>query len=131
MELTGHAGLAEAVAGIERLDLLVHSAAVATLGPVARNPAQAWRDTLEVRVVAVGRFAARAFADALRAGEAGSRVTTVHPGRVITATQRSIRVSRSPTGPRDDRGPVSDCSETGPDLRLSPVGTTGFEPATP
>nr|WSU77632.1 hypothetical protein OG499_33810 [Streptomyces anulatus] len=33
--------------------------------------------------------------------------------------------------PKNDQGPVSDCSETGPDLRLPPVGTTGFEPATP
>ncbi|MFF9633271.1 hypothetical protein ACF1D2_01595 [Streptomyces bacillaris] len=33
--------------------------------------------------------------------------------------------------PENDQEPVSDCSETGPDLRLSPVGTTGFEPATP
>ncbi|MGW7610840.1 winged helix-turn-helix transcriptional regulator [Streptomyces sp. NPDC054766] len=33
--------------------------------------------------------------------------------------------------PKNDQGPVSDTSETGPDLRLSPVGTTGFEPATP
>ncbi|MFJ8934345.1 hypothetical protein ACIRL0_01310 [Streptomyces sp. NPDC102365] len=33
--------------------------------------------------------------------------------------------------PKNDQGPVSDLSETGPDLRLSPVGTTGFEPATP
>ncbi|WP_307519413.1 tyrosine-type recombinase/integrase [Streptomyces umbrinus] len=33
--------------------------------------------------------------------------------------------------PKNDQGPVSDASETGPDLRLSPVGTTGFEPATP
>ncbi|MFE9764236.1 RNA polymerase sigma factor [Streptomyces sp. NPDC005808] len=33
--------------------------------------------------------------------------------------------------PNNGRGPVSDVSETGPDLRLSPVGTTGFEPATP
>ncbi|MFH8440593.1 SDR family NAD(P)-dependent oxidoreductase [Streptomyces sp. NPDC018026] len=32
---------------------------------------------------------------------------------------------------RRKEGPVSDTSETGPDLRLSPVGTTGFEPATP
>ncbi|MDX3520799.1 hypothetical protein [Streptomyces scabiei] len=33
--------------------------------------------------------------------------------------------------PKNDQGPISDVSETGPDLRLSPVGTTGFEPATP
>ncbi|MFD5293633.1 hypothetical protein ACFWJU_00360 [Streptomyces mutabilis] len=31
----------------------------------------------------------------------------------------------------NNQGPVSDGSKTGPDLRLSPVGTTGFEPATP
>ncbi|CAL2072640.1 protein of unknown function [Streptomyces murinus] len=29
------------------------------------------------------------------------------------------------------KGAVSDLSETAPDLRLSRVGTTGFEPATP
>ena len=33
--------------------------------------------------------------------------------------------------PKNDQGPASDVSETGPYLRLSPVGTTGFEPATP
>ncbi|MEW1631628.1 universal stress protein [Streptomyces sp. NPDC089173] len=30
-----------------------------------------------------------------------------------------------------DQGPLSDHSETGPEPRLSRVGTTGFEPATP
>nr|WP_232543903.1 tyrosine-type recombinase/integrase [Streptomyces buecherae] len=33
--------------------------------------------------------------------------------------------------PRNGQGPVSEDSKTGPDLRLSRVGTTGFEPATP
>ncbi|MCX4768270.1 hypothetical protein OG322_02335 [Streptomyces sp. NBC_01260] len=33
--------------------------------------------------------------------------------------------------PRNDQGPVSNFSDTGPDLRLFRVGTTGFEPATP
>jgi hypothetical protein len=37
----------------------------------------------------------------------------------------------APASPQNDRGPASDTSETGPALRLSPVGTTGFEPATP
>ncbi|MFF1485267.1 GNAT family N-acetyltransferase [Streptomyces sp. NPDC058319] len=31
----------------------------------------------------------------------------------------------------NDRGPVSDVFDTGPDQRLFRVGTTGFEPATP
>ncbi|WP_245172984.1 tyrosine-type recombinase/integrase [Streptomyces achromogenes] len=33
--------------------------------------------------------------------------------------------------PKNDQRPASDSSEAGPDLRLSQVGTTGFEPATP
>ncbi len=33
--------------------------------------------------------------------------------------------------PKHDQGPVSESPETGPDPRLSRVGTTGFEPATP
>ncbi|MEV5987546.1 tyrosine-type recombinase/integrase [Streptomyces sp. NPDC052051] len=33
--------------------------------------------------------------------------------------------------PKNDRGAVSDTSDTAPDLRLFRVGTTGFEPATP
>ena len=37
----------------------------------------------------------------------------------------------SPTGPQNSQGPISDSSETSPELRLLRVGTTGFEPATP
>ncbi|MGW1939561.1 SDR family oxidoreductase [Streptomyces goshikiensis] len=65
-ELTDHAAMAAVVAGIEHLDLLVHSAGVATLGPVARTPAQVWRDTLEVNVIAVAELT-RLLLPALRA----------------------------------------------------------------
>ncbi|MEU8703176.1 hypothetical protein AB0C61_37120 [Streptomyces sp. NPDC048680] len=55
--------------------------------------------------------------------------------RVMEPGQGRPEPDRSPTGPqlvpRNDQGPDSNDSESGPDLRLSPVGTTGFEPATP
>ena len=130
VELTDPDALAAAVAGIDRLDVLVHSAGIGPLGTVEQTPAQQWRDTLEVNVVAVAeltrlllpalraarglvvcvnsgagltarpgwgsyaasKFALRAFADALRAEEAGNgvRVTSVHPGRTDTAMQRAV-----------------------------------------
>lgn len=130
VELTDAAALAEATAGIERLDVLVHSAGTGLLGTVADTPATTWRHQFDVNVVAVAeltrlllpalraargrvvllnsgagfraspgwasyaasKFALRAFADALRAEEAGTgiRVTSVHPGRVDTDMQRSV-----------------------------------------
>ncbi|OZM82533.1 SDR family oxidoreductase [Pseudonocardia sp. MH-G8] len=130
VELTDGAALAEAAGGIERLDVLVHSAGIGLLGTVAETPATTWRRQFEINVVAVAeltrlllpalraaggrvvllnsgagltaragwasyaasKFALRAFADALRAEEAGNgvRVTSVHPGRVDTAMQREV-----------------------------------------
>jgi NADP-dependent 3-hydroxy acid dehydrogenase YdfG len=130
VELTDDDALAEATAGIERLDVLVHSAGVGLLGRVAETPVSTWRRQFEINVVAVAeltrlllpalraakgrvvllnsgagltanagwasyaasKFALRAFADALRAEEAGNgvRVTSVHPGRVDTAMQREV-----------------------------------------
>jgi NADP-dependent 3-hydroxy acid dehydrogenase YdfG len=131
VDLTDGAALAEATAGIERLDVLVHSAGVGLLGTVAETSAATWRRQFEVNVVAVAeltrlllpalraaqgrvvlvnsgaglsarpgwasyaasKFALRAFADALRAEERehGVRVTSIHPGRVDTDMQRSVR----------------------------------------
>jgi NADP-dependent 3-hydroxy acid dehydrogenase YdfG len=130
VDLTDGAALAEAAGGIERLDVLVHSAGVGLLGTVAETPVSTWRRQFEINVVAVAeltrlllpalraargrvvllnsgagltaragwasyaasKFALRAFADALRAEEAGNgvRVTSVHPGRVDTEMQREV-----------------------------------------
>ncbi|MCX5193103.1 site-specific integrase [Streptomyces sp. NBC_00249] len=55
----------------------------------------------------------------------------------LTTTQRYLTSTpaRSPAltalVPKNDQGAVLDCSKTAPDPRLSRVGTTGFEPATP
>lgn len=57
VELTDTRALAEATAGIERLDVLVHSAGVVgRLRPIAEVPAEVWRHTLEVNVVAVAEL---------------------------------------------------------------------------
>ncbi len=130
VDLTDSRAVAEAVAGITRLDVLVHSAGVGLLGTIADTPADTWRDQFEVNVVAVAeltrlvlpalrvargrvvlvnsgsglaaragwasyaasKFALRAFADALRAEEAGNgvRVTSVFPGRTDTEMQRGV-----------------------------------------
>ncbi|NUR85422.1 MAG: SDR family oxidoreductase [Nonomuraea sp.] len=44
------------VRDVERLDVLVHSAGVFRLGRIADEPAAAWRETLEVNVVAVAEL---------------------------------------------------------------------------
>ncbi|MBB2910021.1 NADP-dependent 3-hydroxy acid dehydrogenase YdfG [Streptosporangium becharense] len=54
------------VAGIDRLDVLVHSAGVMTLGRIEETPAEVWRRTMEVNVVAVAELT-RLLLPALRA----------------------------------------------------------------
>lgn len=54
------------VAGIDRLDLLVHSAGIAKLGRLADAPAEMWRRTMEVNVIAVAELT-RLLLPALRA----------------------------------------------------------------
>ncbi|GAA2859896.1 SDR family oxidoreductase [Streptosporangium fragile] len=56
------------VAGIDRLDVLVHSAGVMTLGRIEETPAEAWRRTMEVNVVAVAELT-RLLLPALRAAQ--------------------------------------------------------------
>lgn len=75
MELTA---VTEAdVAGIDRLDVLVHSAGVVTLGRIAETPAEVWRRTMEINVVAVAELT-RLLLPALRA--AGGHVVAVNSG---------------------------------------------------
>ncbi|MET7332863.1 SDR family oxidoreductase [Nonomuraea sp. NPDC005650] len=65
------------VAGIERLDVLVHSAGINRMGRIADLSAAAWRETLEVNVVAVAELT-RLLLPALRA--AGGHVVCVNSG---------------------------------------------------
>jgi NADP-dependent 3-hydroxy acid dehydrogenase YdfG len=82
VELTDSAAVAEAVAGIERLDVLVHSAGVALLGTVAETPAVTWRRQFEINVVAVAELT-RLLLPALRA--APGRVVLINSGAGLTA----------------------------------------------
>lgn len=82
VELTDGAALAEAAAGIERLDVLVHSAGVGLLGTVAETPAATWRTQFEVNVVAVAELT-RLLLPALRA--ARGRVVLLNSGAGFSA----------------------------------------------
>jgi NADP-dependent 3-hydroxy acid dehydrogenase YdfG len=82
VELTDGAAVAAAVRGIDRLDVLVHSAGVGVLGTVADTPAQAWRHQFEVNVVAVAELT-RLLLPALRA--ARGRVVLLNSGAGYTA----------------------------------------------
>jgi NADP-dependent 3-hydroxy acid dehydrogenase YdfG len=82
VELTDPTGLADAVADIDRLDVLVHSAGIGPLGTVEESPAEQWRQTFEINVVAVAELT-RLLLPALRA--ARGRVVCVNSGAGFTA----------------------------------------------
>ena len=76
-ELRDSAQVAAAVAGIPRLDVLVHSAGVLRMGSVAELSDDAWRESFEVNVFAVAGLT-RALLPALRA--AGGQVIAINSG---------------------------------------------------
>jgi NADP-dependent 3-hydroxy acid dehydrogenase YdfG len=82
VDLTDETALAAAVRGIDRLDVLVHSAGISVLGTVADTPAETWRRQLETNVVAVAELT-RLLLPALRA--ARGRVVLINSGAGHTA----------------------------------------------
>ncbi|MFG3441729.1 SDR family oxidoreductase [Nonomuraea sp. NPDC047897] len=66
------------VEGVDRLDVLVHSAGIAPLGRIADSHAAAWRTAMEVNVVAVAELT-RLLLPALRRAE--SHVVCVNSGQ--------------------------------------------------
>ncbi len=82
VDLTDPETLAEAVAGIDRLDVLVHSAGIGPLGTVEDSPAVQWRRTFEVNIVAVAELT-RLLLPALRA--ARGQVVCINSGAGHTA----------------------------------------------
>lgn len=82
VELTDSTAVAEAAAGVSRLDVLVHSAGVGLLGSVADTPAAAWRHQFDVNVVAVAELT-RLLLPALRA--ARGRVVLVNAAAGLVA----------------------------------------------
>ncbi|MFO7192183.1 SDR family oxidoreductase [Thermocrispum sp.] len=77
VDLTDQEAVAEAAAGIDSLDVLVHSAGVAALGRVEEAAAEVWRHNLEINVVAVAELT-RLLLPALRA--AGGHVVLINSG---------------------------------------------------
>jgi NADP-dependent 3-hydroxy acid dehydrogenase YdfG len=82
VELTDAAAVAEATRGIEKLDVLVHSAGVAVIRPLADTPVDVWRRTMELNVIAVAELT-RLLLPALRA--AAGRVVLVNSGQGLNA----------------------------------------------
>lgn len=82
VELTDPDALAAATAGIDRLDVLVHSAGVVELGPLADTGVDSWRRTLDLNVVAVAELT-RLLLPALRA--ASGHVVLVNSGAGLRA----------------------------------------------
>ena len=82
VELTDATALAEATAGIEHLDVLVHSAGTGLLGTVAETSADTWRRQFEINVVAVAELT-RLLLPALRA--ARGRVVLINSGAGLSA----------------------------------------------
>lgn len=85
VELTDERAVAEAAEGIDRLDVLVHSAGVARVGPIADLPVQAWRESFEVNVTAVAGLT-RLLLPALRA--ARGHVVLINSGSGQRANPR-------------------------------------------
>src|ERR1700761_1435263 len=68
VDLTDPEALAEAVNGIDELDVLVHSAGTITIASLADSPADVWRQTMELNVIAVAELT-RLLLPALRAAK--------------------------------------------------------------
>ncbi|MFC4854950.1 SDR family oxidoreductase [Actinophytocola glycyrrhizae] len=82
VELTDDRALAAAVAGIDRLDVLVHSAGISRLGALTEVTAADWRDSYELNVVAVVELT-RLLLPALRAAE--GHVVLINSGSGLKA----------------------------------------------
>ncbi|MGW3471400.1 SDR family oxidoreductase [Saccharopolyspora sp. NPDC000995] len=82
VELTDHNAVAAAVADIDRLDVVVHSAGLVELAPVAEAASDSWRRTFELNLFAVTELT-RLLLPALRAAK--GHVVLVNSGAGLSA----------------------------------------------
>ncbi|MDO5053304.1 MAG: SDR family oxidoreductase [Pseudoclavibacter sp.] len=114
-DLVDERAVARACAGIDRLDLLVHSAGVAVSGDVADTPRAEWERVLALNVTAVADLSRRLL-PALRAAE--GLVVTINSGAGLVAGPGSAAYSASKFALRafsdalraEERGRVRVCS---------------------
>lgn len=85
VELTDDHALAAAVKGIDRLDVLVHSAGISLLGPLTEVTAADWRASYELNVVAVVELT-RLLLPALRAAK--GHVVLINSGSGLKANPK-------------------------------------------
>jgi NADP-dependent 3-hydroxy acid dehydrogenase YdfG len=85
VELTNEAALTSAVADVDRLDVLVHSAGISRLGALSDVTAADWRESYEVNVVAVVELT-RLLLPTLRA--AAGHVVLINSGSGLKAKAR-------------------------------------------
>ena len=84
VDLTDEVGLGAAVAGIDRVDVLVHSAGLVAFGPLADSSTAEWRSLLELNVIAPAALT-RLLLPALRA--ANGLVVFINSGAGLTANK--------------------------------------------
>jgi NADP-dependent 3-hydroxy acid dehydrogenase YdfG len=84
-ELTDPAAVAAATAGLDRLDVLVHSAGISRLGALTDVTAADWRDSYEINVIAVVELT-RLLLPQLRA--AAGHVVLINSGSGIKANPK-------------------------------------------
>jgi NADP-dependent 3-hydroxy acid dehydrogenase YdfG len=84
-ELTDQHALAAATTGVDRLDVLVHSAGISRLGALSDLTAADWRDSYELNVVAVAELT-RLLLPALRA--TAGHVVLINSGSGLKANPR-------------------------------------------
>lgn len=115
VDLDDASAVAAAVAGIDRLDVLVHSAGVAEGSVVAATPRETWTRVLQTNVVAVADLT-RLLLPALRA--AGGQVVLLNsgasmraaPGGSVYAASKAALTSFADALREEERGRVRVCS---------------------
>lgn len=96
-DLADEDAIARATGSIESLDVLVHSAAVATYGPIAETSRQAWRHEFEVNLFAVVDLTRRLLPALRRAGgivvpiNSGSGFNSSPGNSLYAATKFALR----------------------------------------
>ncbi|WP_248846402.1 SDR family NAD(P)-dependent oxidoreductase, partial [Rhodococcus ruber] len=99
VDLLDHAAVAAACSGIDRLDVLVHSAGLAELGTIADGGIAQWREMFEANVVAGGGLT-RLLLPALRAADGPVGLLNSGAGPRVQAGPRIEQHDMAVRGPQ-------------------------------